>query len=101
MARIEVVAPPESVEALSSRLRADPKVFARVSQAVPYRPGLTERIPLGHVELVRAFVDFLDGVAAAAAYDLVKRALDGIPVHRIREDDAPAYDESDDEPEDK
>jgi hypothetical protein len=96
--RIEVVAPLDSIEALSSRLAAQAGASsAQVSEPQPYGPRLSERVPLGHVELVQVFVEFGVGVGAAAAYDLIKKALDGLPVHRVREEDRAPEDQRDDE----
>jgi hypothetical protein len=96
--RIEVVAPPDSVNALSSQLAAEAAVVsAQVSEPQPYRPSLNERIPLGHVELVQVFVEFGVGIGAAAAYDLVKKALNGLPVHRVQEEDHAPEDQRGDE----
>jgi hypothetical protein len=68
MAMIEVVAPLDSVEVLSSRLAVQTAASsARVSESEPYRPSLGERVSLGHVELVHVFVEFGVGVGAAAA----------------------------------
>lgn len=98
MIRIEVVAPLDSVEALSSQLAAQSAgLSAQVSEPLTYRPSLNERVPLGHVELVQVFVEFGVGVGAAAAYDLIKKALDGLPVHRVREEDQAPEDQRDDE----
>jgi hypothetical protein len=96
--RIEVVAPLYSVEALSSQLAAQAAaVPAQVSEPQPYRPSLNERVPLGHVELVQVFVEFGVGVGAAAAYDLIKTALNGLPVHRVKGEDQPPENQRDDE----
>jgi|ERR1700733_4158173 len=98
MIRIEVVAPLDSVDTLSRRLAAQAVASsAHVSEPEPYRPSLSERVPLGHVELVQVFVEFGVGVGAAAAYDLIKKALDGLPVHRVREEDRAPEDQRDDE----
>jgi hypothetical protein len=96
--RIEVVAPLDSVEALSSQLAAEAAaVSAQMSEPQPYRPSLNERIPLGHVELVQVFVEFGVGIGAAAAYDLIKKALNGLPVHRVEEEDQAPEDQRGDE----
>ena len=98
MIRIEVVAPLDSVEALSSQLAAEAAaVSAQMSEPQPYRPSLNERIPLGHVELVQVFVEFGVGIGAAAAYDLIKKALNGLPVHRVEEEDQAPEDQRGDE----
>ncbi|HEY2536109.1 MAG TPA: hypothetical protein VGI24_03900 [Solirubrobacteraceae bacterium] len=98
MLRIEVVAPLDSVEALSSVLANQAAAAsAQVSEPQPYRPSLNERVPLGHVELVQVFVEFGVGVGAAAAYDLIKKALNGLPVHRIREEGRAPEDQRDEE----
>jgi hypothetical protein len=95
--RIEVVAPLDSVEALSGQLAAQAApVSAKMSEPQSYRPSLSERVPLGHVELVQVFVEFGVGVGAAAAYDLIKTALNGLPVHRVKEEDQAPEDQHDD-----
>jgi hypothetical protein len=93
---IEVVAPLDSVQVLSSRLAVQAS-SAHISEPQPYRPSVGERVPLGHIELVQVFVEFGVGIGAAAAYDLIKKALDGIPLHRIREQDHAPEDQRDDE----
>jgi hypothetical protein len=98
LTRIEVVAPLESIELLVARLSTgDATREPNVTSPIGYRPGITERVPLGHVELVQVFVEFAVGVGSAAAYDLVKKALEGEPVHRVKAEDEEPEDE---EPED-